>query len=136
MVGFIGALSSALSIFILVFITLVVSYIMAIVPETDIYKLDENTYRYPIKNYYINNLKAEEVKGFIPQLKDVEKFETKNIQVGCSIGFDLTEELARNIMVFNTIKLNGFSIPVNISMYKSADVNKEQLNFCFVDFKR
>lgn len=136
MVGFIGALSSSLCILILVFITLVVGYIDSLIPSSVMQKIDENTYRYPVKTYYVSTDIIDEVDQKIIELKEKEKFETGYLQVGCEGGFDIDLKSADNIMVFNTIKMNSHQYNIPVIMYDGPTVSEHSLNYCYIDFKR
>ncbi len=134
MVGFIGALSSALCILILVFITLIVGYIDSLLPEASFFRVNEATYRYPISSYYVTDDVLKELDAILININEDEKFKINSINVGCSFGFDIGESSANNIMVYNTIKINTGKIPIDATMNKDPIVDKNKLNYCYVDF--
>lgn len=133
MVGFIGALSSSLCVIILVFITLLMGYIESMLPDTSLFRVDEVTYRYPIKGYFVTDLVRLDILDVINELKTKNDFNLDKIEVGCSYGFDLNYELTENISIYNGIKINSFSFPVDTLVMKNYPLKEFELNYCFLD---
>ncbi len=136
MVGFIGALSSSLCILILVFITLLLSYINSILPSPSLFKINESTERLPIKTYFISNETKDEITRIIDELSTDEKTKPNTITLGCSYGFDLDKNIANNISIYNAIKLNSFDIKLDIKTHQDPIYKDDVLNYCFLDFTR
>ena len=134
MVGFIGALSSSLCILILVFITLLLSYIDSLLPKTSMFKLNEATDRLPITSYFINDAFKPEMKKALDKLGFEKSKIPKSVLIGCTTGFDINEETATNIMAYNAIKILSFNLNIDVKIYKKPIFNDQQLNYCFVDF--
>lgn len=134
MVGFIGALSSSLCILILVFITLLLSYINSMLPSSSLFKINASTERLPIKTYFLSVEIKDEVKDIISKLSENETTRPNTIMVGCTYGFDIGESTANNISIFNAIKINSFNLDLNIKVLKDPIYKKDVLNYCFVDF--
>jgi hypothetical protein len=136
MVGFIGALSSSLCILILVFITLLLGYIDAMIPAPSLFKLTESTYRFPLKDYFINDEFKEEISQVLKDVYNITEENPGIIKIGCSYGFDMDEQSANNIMVYNSIKITSFDLPVDVTMYPTPQENKNQMNYCYIDFEK
>lgn len=135
MVGFIGALSSSLAILILVFITLLLGYIDSMLPEKSLFQLSEATYRYPLQSYFITDAFKPEMEDLIKNHQNNTKQTVKSVNIGCTAGFDMSNESAMNIMVYNTIKLTSFNLSVPVIMEREVTDKPEQLNYCFIDLE-
>ena len=134
MVGFIGALSSSLCILILVFITLLLSYIDSLLPETSLFKLNETTERLPIASYFIHDNFKPEIGKALTKIELENNEKSKAAMIGCTAGFDISEETAINIMAYNAIKILNFNLNIDVKIYEKPIFNDQQLNYCFVDF--
>lgn len=136
MVGFIGALSSSLCILILVFITLLLGYIDSMLPAPSLFKLNESTHRFPLKNYFIDANFKTEVENVMRDVYGITETNPGSLKVGCTYGFDMDEQSALNIMVYNSIQLTSFKLPVDVTMYPDPQENKNQMNYCYIDFEK
>ncbi|MGL4826553.1 MAG: hypothetical protein ACRC24_03565 [Vibrionaceae bacterium] len=136
MVGFIGALSSSLCVLILVFITLLLSYIESLLPERSIFKLEESTFRYPINSYYVSDETGNEIKETIDDLLKNNSFKIKTMYIGCTYGFDMTEDIANNIMAYNSIKINGFKFAADFKIISKITKSETELNYCYIDLNK
>ena len=136
MVGFIGALSSSLCILILVFITLLIGYIDSLLPEASLFRINESSYRYPIASYFVTDSIEGEVDAVLTKLAEDHRFVPDELLVGCTSGFDIQPEMAENIMVFNTIKLGAFTLPMQSRMADNSELVDNKLNYCYLEFKR
>lgn len=136
MVGFIGALSSSLCILILVFITLLLSYIDSMLPSSSMFKINESTNRFPIKTYFITDQLKDEITDAINIISIDSDKKPNLITVGCTFGFDINNDIANNIMVYNAIKLSSFNINTDIQALQKPIYKDDVLNYCFLDFTR
>ncbi|KFA99250.1 hypothetical protein [Vibrio sp. ER1A] len=137
MVGFIGALSSSLCIVILIFVTLLMGYIKSLLPDGSLFQIDEATFRYPLKSYFIDETMESELKEVLIKVKQ-DDVQVNSIKVGCYYGLDLDESMANNISIYNTIKINQFNLESNyeVTMYKKMPKEEHKMNYCFVDLNK
>ncbi|EKY4883144.1 TPA: hypothetical protein ACGU88_002843 [Vibrio vulnificus] len=134
MVGFIGALSSSLCVIILVFITLLIGYIESMLPDTSLFRVDEITYRFPIKGYFVTENVRLDILDVIDDLKSRESFVVSKMYVGCTYGFDLSSDFVENISIYNGIKLNNFDLGIDAFISQEYPKKEFELNYCFLDF--
>ncbi len=132
MVGFIGALSSALCILILVFITLIIGYIDSLLPDKSIFRIDEITYRYPIDSYYVTEQVIFELGREIRRLKEGDTFIVENVNLGCTYDFDIDKKSAENLSVYNSIKVSNSDFGVDVSLGE-IELDKYRINYCYAD---
>lgn len=136
MVGFIGALSSSLCILILVFITLLLSYINSLLPNTSMFKVSESTERFPITTYFVTNALKDELIRTIEIIQMSDDNKPVTLMLGCTFGFDIDKNIAKNITIYNAIKINSFNLNLPVTIFDDPIFKDDALNYCFLDFTR
>lgn len=132
MMGMISAISSALCISLLVFISVVCSYISG-VKETisGLFLVKPFIYEFPINAYYLNSDVVDDLMFNI----DSNDLNVKELQVGCEFGFDANRELIEPISIFNSLELNRYILNNDLDLnVRLLDVNEEKISisYCFI----
>ncbi len=103
-------------------------------PDTSLFRVDEITYRFPIKGYFVTENVRLDILDVIDDLKSRESFVVSKMYVGCTYGFDLSSDFVENISIYNGIKLNNFDLGIDAFISQEYPKKEFELNYCFLDF--